>query len=145
MYSHILVPVSFEPDRDAAASLAVARALGAGGAARLTLLHVIEDLPPYAAEYLPAGYLDQTRADLAKGLAAMAADFPDAAVAVIEGAPGRAILDYAAEQGVDCIVIVSHRPGMQDLLLGSTAARIVRHATCSVHVVRDPLPDPVAT
>jgi nucleotide-binding universal stress UspA family protein len=55
---------------------------------------------------------------------------------VIEGHSGRSILDHAAENDVDCIIIASHRPGMQDYFLGSTAAQVVRHATCAVHVVR---------
>ena len=37
----------------------------------------------------------------------------------------------------DCIVIGSHKPGLIDYLLGSTAARVVRHAPCAVHVLRN--------
>jgi universal stress protein F len=33
-------------------------------------------------------------------------------------------------------VIASHRPGIQDYFLGSTASRVVRHANCTVHVMR---------
>ena len=32
--------------------------------------------------------------------------------------------------------IASHQPGLQDYFLGSTAAKVVRHATCSVLVMR---------
>ncbi len=46
------------------------------------------------------------------------------------------ILDYAADLGADLIVLASHRPGIEDYFLGSTAARVVRHATCSVLVSR---------
>jgi len=42
----------------------------------------------------------------------------------------------AKEKDVDLIIIASHRPGLQDYFLGSTAAKVVRHATCSVLVVR---------
>ena len=55
---------------------------------------------------------------------------------MIEGHSGRSILDWAEENGPDLIIIASHRPGMQDLLLGSTASQVVRHARCAVHVVR---------
>jgi nucleotide-binding universal stress UspA family protein len=48
----------------------------------------------------------------------------------------KVILDVADEKEVDLIVIASHRPGFQDYYLGSTAAKVVRHANCSVHVVR---------
>lgn len=47
------------------------------------------------------------------------------------------ILRYAAETGCDLIVMASHRPGLEDYLLGPNAARVVRHAGCSVMVVRD--------
>jgi nucleotide-binding universal stress UspA family protein len=36
----------------------------------------------------------------------------------------------------DLIVVGSHRPAMKDYLLGTNAARVVRHAHCSVLVVR---------
>ena len=39
-------------------------------------------------------------------------------------------------QGVDLIIVASHRPGLQDYFLGSTAAKVVRHAKCSVLVIR---------
>ncbi len=42
----------------------------------------------------------------------------------------------AVAHAVDCIVIGSHKPGLSDYLLGSTAARVVRHAPCAVHVYR---------
>ena len=42
----------------------------------------------------------------------------------------------AAEWRADLIVVGSHRPVMSDYLLGSNAKTIVRHAQCSVLVVR---------
>jgi nucleotide-binding universal stress UspA family protein len=47
------------------------------------------------------------------------------------------ILSVAREQQVDLIVMASHRPEMKDYLIGTNAARVVRHAACSVLVVRD--------
>lgn len=47
------------------------------------------------------------------------------------------ILRCAREVSVDLIVMASHHPGLQDYLLGPNAARVVRHASCSVLVVRD--------
>ena len=47
------------------------------------------------------------------------------------------ILEVAQDAGVDLIVVGSHRPAMKDYLLGTNAGRVVRHATCSVLVVRD--------
>ncbi|MGI9415543.1 MAG: universal stress protein [Hyphomicrobiales bacterium] len=46
------------------------------------------------------------------------------------------ILDVADEAGVDQIVIGAHRPQLADYLLGPNTSRVVRHAKCSVNVVR---------
>ncbi|MCT4554053.1 MAG: universal stress protein [Pelagimonas sp.] len=137
MYHNILVPVAFEEDDNtkAQAALRVARALAAEGA-QITLLHVIEQVPGYAVNYLPKEYLAETRAAITAELAAMASAVPGAVSQVVGGHSGRTILDWAEEAGTDLIVIASHRPGMQDLLLGSTASQVVRHAACAVHVLR---------
>jgi nucleotide-binding universal stress UspA family protein len=46
------------------------------------------------------------------------------------------ILDFARQHSVDLIVMASHRPELSDYLLGPNAARVTRHAACSVMVVR---------
>lgn len=46
------------------------------------------------------------------------------------------VLNVAEELGADQIVIGAHRPAVSDFLLGPNTARIVRHATCSVNVIR---------
>lgn len=47
------------------------------------------------------------------------------------------VLELALETDVDQIVIGAHRPKAADFLLGANAARIVRHAVCSVTVIRN--------
>ena len=46
------------------------------------------------------------------------------------------VLKAAKLSGADLIVIGAHRPDFKDYLLGPNAARVVRHSTCSVYVVR---------
>ena len=135
MYDHILVPISFDEDRDAAGAVEVARKL-AGDGGRITLLHVMEQIPSYAISYMPQEYLQESRNAIMTELSEMAEKLPNATGLIVDGHSGRTILDWAGENDVDCIVIASHRPGMQDLLLGSTASQVVRHADCAVHVVR---------
>lgn len=135
MYHNILVPISFDPERDTSAPMKLARLL-ATPEARITLLHVVEHIPAYAVSYMPADYLAEARKAIARELAAMAEKLPNARAVVIEGHSGRSILDWAEVNGPDLIILASHRPGMQDLLLGSTATHLVRHAKCAVHVVR---------
>lgn len=48
------------------------------------------------------------------------------------------ILDVADELGIDQIVMTAHRPAVSEYLLGTNAARVVRHAKCSVNIVRRP-------
>ena len=47
------------------------------------------------------------------------------------------ILRLDGEVGVDLIVMGSHRPYMEDYLLGPNAAHVVSHANCSVLMVRE--------
>lgn len=46
------------------------------------------------------------------------------------------VLKAADISGADLIVIGAHRPDFKDYLLGPNAARVVRHSSCSVYVVR---------
>lgn len=55
---------------------------------------------------------------------------------VKHGTPYEVIVDMAAERGVDLIIVAAHRPSLKDYLIGPTSARVVRHADCSVYVVR---------
>ena len=55
---------------------------------------------------------------------------------ILYGQAGREISKYAEKIGADCIIIGSHKPGLEDFFLGSTSSRVVRHAKCSVHVLR---------
>lgn len=53
------------------------------------------------------------------------------------GTPYREIINKAEEEGVDLIVLGTHgRSGMEHLLLGNVAERVVRTATCPVLTVR---------
>jgi nucleotide-binding universal stress UspA family protein len=47
------------------------------------------------------------------------------------------ILRYARDTQADLVILAAHRPAMRDYLLGPNAAYIVRHADCSVWVVRE--------
>lgn len=135
MYKNILVPVSFDSDRDSAGALEIAGAILVDGG-KITLIHVMEQIPSYAISYIPQDYMDESRQAIEKELAEMAATVSGGRSVVIKGHSGRSILDYAETHDTDCIVIASHRPGMQDIFLGSTAAQVVRHAKCAVHVIR---------
>lgn len=135
MYKNILVPVAFDHDRDSREALEIAQAL-AGENATITALHVMEEVPAYVSQYLPEGRLAENRAELLTKLGGDLVDLKSVKPVVITGHPGHSIIEYAKKHDVDCIVVASHKPGLQDYFLGSTAARVVRHASCAVHVSR---------
>lgn len=135
MYQHILVPVSFDDDRNAPQSVNVARDLVADNG-RITLLHVMEQVPSYALNYVPEGFHEEAKKAISASLLDLANGETNVNALVVEGHSGRTILEWADQNDADLIVIASHRPGLQDYFLGSTASQVVRHAQCSVHVVR---------
>lgn len=59
---------------------------------------------------------------------------------VAVGVPWQAICETARRDDVDLVVVGSHGYAGLDHLLGTTAAKVVNHATCSVLVVRDRRP-----
>lgn len=135
MYQHVVVAITFETDHDPERSLQAAQAL-AGKGAQVTLLHVKDSVPSYAIDYVPQDYDIRLKEAIRDRLTELSDRFEHGTGVLVEGHSGTTILEWAAANGADCIVIASHRPGLRDFLLGSTAGRVVRHATCSVHVVR---------
>ena len=61
----------------------------------------------------------------------------DVQTEVLDGDPGRRIVEFAADVDADLIVMPSHGyHGYQRLVLGSTTERVLRHAHCPVFVLR---------
>ena len=60
-------------------------------------------------------------------------------VVVVQGVPFQKILETAKNQQVDLIIMGTHgRTGLQHVLLGSVAEKVVHLAPCPVLVVRQP-------
>ena len=136
MYKNILVPldVGHIPEGKTGIDVAVGLAESDG---RIFLLNVVEEIPSWAAVELPRGIIEKSVDKAQENLQAIAnASSLKMDVEVRAGHAYQTILDVADEKSVDLIVITSHRPGLQDYFLGSTAAKVVRHAKCSVHVIR---------
>ena len=146
---HILVPVDFSEHADQALTYAMELASKLG--ARLTLLHVIQRPMPGAGGMgvaletyfqqveLMAGETmeDQARCAREAGL--------ECEVAIVQGVPFQQIVDLATTKQADLIVMGTHgRTGLQHLLLGSVAERVVRLAPCPVLITRRPPSTPTA-
>ena len=134
MYDHILVPMALDHGISGT-TLGVARALCIPGG-RITALHVHEAVQGSVAAYLDADAVREGFEAARRLLAEKTAHMPDVTPEILRGHTYRTIIDVATARGVGCIVIGSHKPGFSDFLLGSTAARVVRHAPCAVHVCR---------
>ena len=135
MYNTILIPVDFAHDEQSIQSLQKAEKLL--GDNEIIALHVVEEVPEYIMAQLPDDFrfdkVEQATKDLKELVEKSGIN---ARVEVRKGGSYSCILDSAKENKVNLIIINSHRPEFQDYLLGSTAAKVVRHATCAVLVER---------
>ncbi|MGB7318441.1 MAG: universal stress protein [Planktotalea sp.] len=136
MYDRILVPIAIDHIDHAEQSLNAARhMLNAGGT--ISLVNVIEDIPSFVENYLPDGTLASNEQHANKAMDMLAHKTGhNYDAAVIHGKPHISIVEHAKKINADCIVIASHKPGLEDCFIGSTAGRVVRHAKCCVHVLR---------
>ncbi len=134
MYRKILVAMALDHGISPQ-TLEIARALRAEGG-KIIAVHVVEDLPGSSNaelwDKLQAEIHDRARGLLEKKLAGNT----DVSAALVGGHVHSTIVEYASKHEIDCIVLGSHKPGLTDYLIGSTAARVVRHASCAVHVFR---------
>jgi nucleotide-binding universal stress UspA family protein len=140
MFKKILVPIDLSESAISKPALDTSVELGLSSKGVLRLVTVETLLPASFMEYVPPEF-DKTQEDralhalqeLSAGLA-----FPKGNIsyAVRFGGIYVEILAEAEEWGADLIVIGSQRPSMATYLIGSNAKTIVRHAKCSVLVIR---------
>lgn len=140
MPRRILVPIDLEHGERVDEMLRIAADFATADDAEVELLTVIQAGPVIVSQFLPESYeaMVSTKAEqeLAALVAGMGAAADKVTTTVRFGGAYQEILAYADKIGADLIVIGSHKPNVADYLLGSTAARVVRHAKCSVYVVR---------
>ncbi len=146
MFTRILVPTDFSEPSDAA--LNYARALAHKFGASLRLLHVIE--PGYAtgtfsneayiAVEAPGAYemlVKEAQSKFAHRVFPSDLARHGMTTEVMTGLSTSTIVEYAADQNIDLIVMGTHgRTGLAHLLMGSVAEHVVRTAPCPVLTVR---------
>lgn len=137
----ILVPIDFSAasERVVAEALALAKLAGA----RLVLLHVLQ-LPVMtdsdAGPQMSADYAAAAAESAARRLAACKKSIRAKAVPVTTeqrvGAAGQCIVERARALRASYIVLGSHGHGaFYDLIVGSTASRVLKQARCPVVIV----------
>ena len=136
MYKSILIPIDLA-NAAKINSLVDHASVYNSSNSKIVLLNVVEEIPTWATVELPRGIVDKSVQSSQEKLEALAASASiEVEVEVRVGHPYKTILEVADEKGAELIVVASHQPELQNYFLGSTAAKVVRHATCSVLVIR---------
>ncbi|MBL4719626.1 MAG: universal stress protein [Alphaproteobacteria bacterium] len=141
MFDNILVPIDLEDGEFSERVLEAALALRQGSETRFHFLTVVPGFGmTIVAQYFPKDFEEKSRASTLERLEAFVAKAVPADVKrksiVATGSIYDEILKSVKKTGGDLIVMGAHRPGLEAFLLGPNAAKVVRHAGCSVFVVR---------
>jgi nucleotide-binding universal stress UspA family protein len=134
----VVVPIDFSDEAYAAVDVALQLV---AKPADVELIHVLPEIvlvdPTDAAWQLTDERMRIDQATEAIRERLKEAKYRDLHVTVLIGNPGHCIVNFAADQHADLIVIPSHgRTGLARMLLGSVAERVVRLAHCPVLVLR---------
>ncbi|MDP1648105.1 MAG: universal stress protein [Rubrivivax sp.] len=138
----ILFPTDFSDGSAAACSML--RTLATLSGARVHVLHVITELTDRRRRYLPIELVEQFIAEIRKladdDMAQHVAQHLqglDIATEIVIGDGYEDILRRATELGADLIVLGTHgKRGLERLLVGSTAEKVMRHSAIPVLTVR---------
>jgi len=140
MYSKILLPIDLGHTATNAQVIATAVDMAHLWHGEIHAVTVAPPINAMVAPYLPQSVEKDTLSEIQDGLATlMSQSVPEdikVSIRVIEGAVYHEILHEAKRWQADVIVLASHKPELGDYLLGSNAAKVVRHAPMSVFVVR---------
>ena len=141
MFRKILLPIDVAEPEIAKEAIEAATALAKAFDSQLRLIHITSPVvvaSPMAV--IPQAVYDELGVYEKSELQRLAApiDLPRAAISTVVriGAVYPELLSEAEEWGADLIIVGAHKRSMATYLLGSSAAAIVRHAACTVMVVR---------
>jgi nucleotide-binding universal stress UspA family protein len=146
---HVLVATDFS--EVSASALEYGRQLARLGEGTLHVLHVVDDIKMVLA-YADAGVAGLAPAELQTEIEASARRRLEAAVDECDRRelhavtalrvghnPAREVVDYAAANAIDLIVVgATGRGALNRLLMGSVADKVMRHAPCPVLAIRHP-------
>ncbi len=141
MYKNILLPVDMEHSAESAKALKITLEEAQRSKANLTVITVAPGFgSPLVASFFEAGAAKEALKEVARQLRQYVdSNVPEGIevnAVVAEGNPAERILKQAKTDKIDLIVIGSHNTQIENLLLGSCAAKVVRHSQCTVTVVK---------
>lgn len=140
-YQHILLAIDFSYQDNQIIEKATRLTLFAG--ARLSLIHVLDNIPMPDTPYGTVIALDEVSSDALLEAEKQKINAISDELGVdlerrwmIWGEPGQEIVRIAKQEKVDLIMVGSHGKHGLALLLGSTSNDVLRHADCDVLAVR---------
>ena len=145
-FEKILTAIDFSESSDFAFEYALT--LARQFQAELTVMHVINEPVDLRGFYVPHISFEQLEKEIEEGAEKMMEkfcqakmeDFTGFTTVVVAGIPYEEILRKAEETGASLIVLGTHgRTGIDHLIFGSTAERVVRSAACPVLTIRLPI------
>lgn len=145
-FEKILTAIDFSESSDFAFEYALT--LARQFQAELTVMHVINEPVDLRGFYVPHISFEQLEKEIEEGAEKMMEkfcqtkmkDFTRYTTAVVAGIPYEEILRKSEETGASLIVLGTHgRTGIDHLIFGSTAERVVRSAACPVLTIRMPI------
>lgn len=114
----------------------------------LLIMHVINEPVDLRGFYVPHISFEQLEKEIEEGAQKMMekfcqtrmGDFTNYQTAIVTGIPNEEIIRKAADTGSSLIVLGTHgRTGLDHIIFGSTAERVVRGASCPVLTIRMPV------
>ena len=136
MYNTVMVPIEFSHLDSGISAVQIAKKL-LNKDCRIFLLSVVGEIPSYAEAHVPKDLMSTNQKMAYQTLVKIANNEGIGLnVEIMAGHAANSILSAAETHSADLIIIASHQPGLSDYFLGSTAARVVRHAQCPVLVDR---------
>jgi nucleotide-binding universal stress UspA family protein len=144
MYRKILVPLDIHQEAECQYMMEVIRQLFSHqGNPHIHLLTVLPHDEELGAlnQFIPEDFADQLHEKACETLDALASDLQKSnllcSTDVLSGNVYVETLAVAEKLNANLIIIGASRPELKDYFLGPSAARVVRHADCSVLVVRE--------
>ncbi|WP_298819398.1 universal stress protein [uncultured Roseibium sp.] len=140
MFKKILVPV--DPGEPAFAEQALAKAaqMARDYGSKIHLMAVCPEVQSFVASQLPDGWQEREFKETATVLEQIGSklDVPEGTIDLMVrmGSVYHEVIEEAEKSDCDLILMTSHKPGLSTYFIGSNAAHIVRHAPCSVLVLR---------
>ena len=144
-FEKILIAIDFSENSDYAFEYALT--LAKQFQAELTIMHVINEPVDLRGFYVPHISFEQLEKEIGEGAEKMMGTFCQTRMgnfttyktAIVSGIPYEEIIRKAEDSGASLIVLGTHgRTGLDHLIFGSTAERVVRSASCPVLTIRMP-------